>query len=228
MLIEIRFHTFHTAYYGGGFIQSAFGVAPLFVRAALSTITFVFVGVLIAPTSARTVAFVFFALSLAFSVGELGLFEDQADEILPFWLACAAGFVLGALLGLSASIGLQDLRKSALGRDPIIGFFDGISVCLIGRRPVTQRLARTGVRFMRMYLEDHHFVDPDKLREQVLIALWTEACRRAGDEEEDKVPRIRSYHRCMREVAAEAAAASRGEISAPTRVRSLLEFHGMI
>ena len=51
---------------------------------------------------------------------------------------------------------------------------------------------------------------------------------RAAEEEEDKVPRFRHFYRHLRGVAAEAAAASHKEQSTPSRVRSLLEFHGLI
>ena len=46
-----------------------------------------------------------------FSGGGMSMVEAYQDGILSFWLASAAGVVLGALLGLFASLGCQNLRQ---------------------------------------------------------------------------------------------------------------------
>ncbi len=103
---------FHTIYYGGGNVRSLLGLAPLIIEAALPTTLFVFVGVWLSPSKGRKVAFVYFALSLLCSGSGMGLVENYQIGILPFWLASAAGVVLGALLGLFASLGFQSFRQS--------------------------------------------------------------------------------------------------------------------
>ena len=102
---------FHTTYYGGGIVRSIVGLAPLIIEASLPTTLFVLVGVLLSPSKERKVAFVFFALGLLFSGGGMGMVEAYQVGILPFWLASAAGVVLGALVGLFASLGCQNLRQ---------------------------------------------------------------------------------------------------------------------
>jgi hypothetical protein len=102
---------FHTTYCGGGIFRSIVGLAPLIIEAALPTILFVVVGVLLSPSRERKVAFIFFALSPLFSGGGMGLVEAYQNGVLPFWLVSAAGVVLGALLGLFVSLGIQNLRK---------------------------------------------------------------------------------------------------------------------
>ncbi|HTQ29837.1 MAG TPA: hypothetical protein VMI53_01385, partial [Opitutaceae bacterium] len=81
------------------------------IEAATPTTLFVVVGVLLSPSKERKVVFVFFALALLFSGGGMGLVEAYQDGFLPFWLASAAGVILGALLGLLVSLGVQNLRK---------------------------------------------------------------------------------------------------------------------
>ena len=107
-------------------------------------------------------------------------------------------------------------------------FLDRITLPLIGYRAVTQSATNRGVHLLRIHLNQEHYMDPEKIPDAVLMSLVLEACWRAGEEEEDKVPRFRHYYHHLKGVAAEAAAASRGELSAPSRVRSLLEFYGIV
>ncbi len=105
---------FHAIYYGGGIGRSIVGLAPLIIETTLPATLFVLVGVLLSPSKARNVVFVFFVLALLFSGGGMGVVKAYQNGILSFWLASAIGVVLGALLGLFVGLGIQNLRKTTI------------------------------------------------------------------------------------------------------------------
>ena len=107
-------------------------------------------------------------------------------------------------------------------------FVDLLTLPLIGRLPVPQSSVNRGVELLGIYLKWEGYVGSEKIPETVLMSLVLEARHRAADQEKDKVPRFRHFYHQLRGVAAETAAASRGESSTDSRVRSLLEFHHLI
>ena len=109
---------FHSAYYGGGFLRSTMGLAPLIVVTSVPAIVLVVAGVWLSPSKGRKVAFVFFALALLSSGGGMEMITFQQAGALGFWLTAFAGVVLGSLAGLLLSLRLQRLRKREPNQAP--------------------------------------------------------------------------------------------------------------
>jgi len=110
---------FNHAYYGGGIIRSAIGLAPLIITTSIPAIVLVLAGVWISPSKGRKVVFVFFALGLIYSGGGFAMITFQEVGALEFWLTSAAGVVLGSLAGLLLGLRLQTFRKGRPNKSPL-------------------------------------------------------------------------------------------------------------
>jgi hypothetical protein len=103
---------FRHVYYGGGILRSLGGLSPLVIKAAFCTFIFGFVGVLLAPSTKRNTAFVFFGLSCVFSAGYFDSYKYQDFGVMPFWLASISGVPLGALSALYIGLKIQAWKNS--------------------------------------------------------------------------------------------------------------------
>ena len=103
----------HHVSFGGGFLYSVYGLMPLILDAAIPTIVFSVVGVWTSPSSERTVAFVFFPLSILFSGGGMEMLRYSWSGGLVFWLTATMAIVAGALVGLSGSLWILNRRSMA-------------------------------------------------------------------------------------------------------------------
>jgi hypothetical protein len=110
--------------YGDGVISSLVGLLPLVTEAAIPTVVFVLAGVTVAPSKERRVCFVFFGLSLLFSGGGIHLLQHQ-NGYFGFWLASAGGIIVGAIIGLAASLRIQRLRRPIQLPEPTSGLAPG-------------------------------------------------------------------------------------------------------
>lgn len=98
--------------YGGGFLNSTYGVMPLILWAGIPTAVFEVVGVWTSPSSKRITAFVLLPLSILFSGGGMELLELSVHGPWELWLTAALSIVAGALAGLSASLWILKRRHS--------------------------------------------------------------------------------------------------------------------
>jgi hypothetical protein len=112
--------------YGVGVFDSIIGLLPLLITSAFPTIIFVVAGVFIAPSKERRVCFVFLGLSLLFSGGGINMLIYQ-DGFLEFWLASAAGIVIGGIIGLLLAMRIQRGRTSIQLPEPTSGLAPGRS-----------------------------------------------------------------------------------------------------
>jgi hypothetical protein len=103
-----------------GVFASVIGLLPLLTTSAVPTIIFVVTGVLIAPSKVRRVCFVFFGLSLLFSGGGINMLMHQ-DGFIEFWLASAAGIVIGGIIGLVFAMRVQRARTPIQLPEPTSG-----------------------------------------------------------------------------------------------------------
>lgn len=105
-----------SSFYSGGqsMIENALALLPLILAAILPNIVFALVGAMTAPTVGKAVSFVFFGLTFCLSAGGLDIALTRAPEFRVFFVAASISYVAGAVLGLAASLRLQQHRREKL------------------------------------------------------------------------------------------------------------------